>query len=111
MDVAGRKLLREVHRQALTVALAGVGLVLAATLALLIVSPFHLDAVLFEAVSAFGTVGLSTGITGDLPAAGQLILVVLMFTGRVGPITLASTLALSERGRRYDRPEERPIVG
>lgn len=111
VHVAGRKLPREVHRQALTVALAGVGMVLIATLALLIVSPFHLEAVLFESVSAFGTVGHSAGITGDLPAAGQLILVVLMFAGRVGPITLAAALALRERGRRYDLPEERPIVG
>lgn len=111
VHVAGRKLPREVHRQALTVALSGAGLVLAGTVSLLILSPFNLDAVLFESVSALGTVGLSTGITAGLPAAGQLILVVLMFAGRVGPITLASALALRDRGRRYDFPEERPIVG
>lgn len=111
VHVLGRKLPREVHRQALTVVLVGVGLVFAACLALLVLTPFSLDAVLFESVSAFSTVGLSTGITGQLPTAGQLILVVLMFTGRVGPITLASALALRERTRRYDLPEERPIVG
>lgn len=111
VHAVGRKVPREAHRQALTVVLAGTGMVLVATLALLIMSPFRLDAVLFEAVSAFGTVGLSTGITGELPAAGQIILVVLMFAGRVGPITLASALALRERNRRYDLPEERPIVG
>ncbi len=111
VHVLGRKIPREVHRQALTVVLAGVGLVLAATLALLIITPFGFDAVLFEAVSAFGTVGLSTGITGELPAAGQLILVLLMFAGRIGPITFAAALALRERGKRYDLPEERPIVG
>ncbi len=76
-----------------------------------VLTPFRLDSVLFEAASAFGTTGLSTGITGDLPAAGQLVLVVLMFAGRLGPITFASALALRERGRRYDLPEERPIVG
>ncbi|PRW62346.1 TrkH family potassium uptake protein [Actinopolyspora mortivallis] len=111
VHVAGRRLPASVQRQALTVVLVGVGMVFVATLLLLVLSPFRLDAVLFESVSAFGTVGLSTGITEGLPQPGQLVLVVLMFTGRLGPITLASALALRERGRRYDLPEERPIVG
>ena len=81
------------------------------TVTLLAISPFGLDAVLFETVSAFGTVGLSTGITDDLSAPGQLVLTALMFLGRLGPITLASALALRERGRRYELPEERPLVG
>ena len=92
-------------------ALLGVGLVASATVVLLTVSDAGLDAVLFEAVSAFATVGLSTGITASLPVSGQLVLVALMFLGRLGPITLASALALRERGRRYELPEERPIVG
>ena len=66
---------------------------------------------LFEVVSAFATVGLSTGITAGLPQAGQLLLVALMFVGRIGPLTLATALALRERTRRYELPEERPIVG
>ncbi|MFF8601106.1 TrkH family potassium uptake protein [Streptomyces sp. NPDC015232] len=109
--VLGRRLAPHVLRQALTVALLGVGLVMSATLALLSVSEASLEAVLFEVVSAFATVGLSTGITADLPAVGQLILVVLMFIGRIGPITLVSALALRERTRRYELPEERPVIG
>ncbi|MFG2334319.1 TrkH family potassium uptake protein [Streptomyces sp. NPDC048604] len=109
--VLGRRLAPHVLRQALTVALLGVGVVMAATLALLSVSEEPLDAVLFEAVSAFATVGLSTGITADLPALGQLILIGLMFIGRIGPITLVSALALRERTRRYELPEERPVIG
>ena len=66
---------------------------------------------LFESVSAFATVGLSTGITPGLPTAGQLILVGLMFLGRLGPVTLVSALALRESQRRYELPEGRPIVG
>jgi trk system potassium uptake protein TrkH len=85
--------------------------VMAATVTLLEISPIGLDAVLFETVSAFATVGLSTGITDDLPVAGQLVLVALMFVGRLGPITLASALALREHERRYELPEERTIVG
>jgi Trk-type K+ transport system membrane component len=67
--------------------------------------------VLFEVISAFATVGLSTGITGDLGTPGTLLLVVLMFIGRLGPITLASALALRSRPRLYELPQERPIIG
>lgn len=98
-------------RQALSVALLGVALVVVGTLALLALSGLDLDSVLFEAVSAFGTVGLSTGITASLPPAAQYILVVLMFAGRLGPVTLASALALRERRRLFRYPEERLIVG
>jgi trk system potassium uptake protein len=112
-DVAvfGRRISREVQRQALTVALLAVGLAGVATLLLLTVSDLPLDAVLFEAISAFDTVGLSTGITADLPPAGQVILVILMFLGRVGTVTVATGLALQSRQRPYRYPEERPIVG
>ncbi|AWE54347.1 TrkH family potassium uptake protein [Streptomyces nigra] len=109
--VLGRRLAPHVLRQALTVALLGVGLVMGSTLVLLALTDEPMDAVLFETVSAFATVGLSTGITADLPTAGQLLLVVLMFVGRLGPITLVSALALRERTRRYDLPEERPVIG
>jgi len=98
-------------RQALAVALLGVAVVITGTLTLLSVTDFTLDQVLFEVTSAFGTVGLSTGITGQLPAAGQYALIALMFIGRTGPISLASALALRQRRRLYELPEERPIVG
>ena len=107
----GRRISREVQRQALTVVLLAVGLAGVATLLLLTVSDLPLDAVLFEAISAFATVGLSTGITADLPPAGQVILVILMFLGRVGTVTVATGLALQRRQRPYRYPEERPIVG
>ncbi|MFI2370867.1 TrkH family potassium uptake protein [Streptomyces sp. NPDC018833] len=110
-SVLGRRLGPHVLRQALTVALLGVGLVIAATLALLTVSKEPFEDVLFEAVSAFATVGLSTGITADIPVSGQLILIMLMFVGRLGPVTLVSALALRERTRRYQLPEERPVIG
>ncbi|WP_229706882.1 TrkH family potassium uptake protein [Nocardioides deserti] len=98
-------------RQALTIALLGVAAVVASTLVLLEVSEQTTEAVLFEAVSAFATVGLSTGITADLPASGQLVLTALMFLGRLGPITLVSALALRERPTLHRLPEGRPIIG
>uniref|UniRef100_UPI000DD36979 TrkH family potassium uptake protein n=1 Tax=Lentzea terrae TaxID=2200761 RepID=UPI000DD36979 len=111
VHVMNRRLTDQVQRQALTVALLGVGAVMAGTITLLSISPFPLDDLLFETTSAFGTVGMSTGITAQLPAAGQLVLIALMFIGRLGPITLASALALRDRARRYELPEERPVVG
>lgn len=99
------------QRQALTVALLGVGLVVTASFVLQALTPHSFDQVLFETISAFATVGLSTGITADLPDAGQAILVILMFVGRLGPLTLASALAMRERRRTYRLPEERIIVG
>ena len=111
VSVGYRRIPAANQRQALTVALLGVGLVVGATFTLLALTDAPLDRVLFEVISAFGTVGLSTGFTAVLPTAGQLILVALMFLGRTGPLTVAAALALREHGRRYTLPEERTIVG
>lgn len=99
------------QRQALAVVLLGMTVLAVATLTLQVLTDFPLEVLLFEAISAFATVGLSTGITAQLPAAGQLVLVVLMFVGRVGTITVATALALRRRRAAYRYPEERPIVG
>ena len=111
VHVLRRRLAPDVQRQALTVALLSVAAVITATGLLLALGEDSLDQVLFEVVSAFATVGLSTGITADLPAASQLVLVVLMFFGRLGPLTLGTALALRGRPRRFEYPEERAIVG
>jgi trk system potassium uptake protein TrkH len=81
------------------------------TLVLLRGTALPTDKVIFEVISAFGTVGLSTGITAELPPSGQLMLMLLMYVGRVGTITLAASLALGERRMPYRYPEEHPIVG
>jgi trk system potassium uptake protein len=107
----GRRIPHAVLRQGLAVATIGLGAVLVATLAITVLSPLPLARTLFEVVSAFGTAGLSTGITAQLPPAALEILIGLMFLGRTGPITLATALALRERDVRYRFPEERPIIG
>jgi potassium uptake TrkH family protein len=106
-----RRISPAVQRQALAVVLLAVALVSAATLALLVLTTFPLDRILFEVISAAATVGLSTGITADLPPSAQLILVALMYVGRVGTITVAAALALRTHHRLFRYPEERPIVG
>jgi trk system potassium uptake protein TrkH len=99
------------QRQALAVALIGIGAVVLATLAITALSPFPLARTSFEAFSAFGTVGLTTGITAALPLGAQNLLILLMFLGRTGPVTLATALALREHEPRYRYPEERPLIG
>lgn len=109
--VAKRRIEERAIRQALVIALLSIAAVVGSTLVLMELTEFALIDVLFEATSAFAVCGLSTGITPDLPDAGKLLLVGLMFAGRLGPITLVSALALRERADMYRHPEGRPIIG
>lgn len=106
-----RRIDPRVQRQALSIALLGVAAVMAGTLLVVELSGLPLGPVWFEVTSAFGVNGLSTGITAELPRTCQGIIVALMFVGRLGPVTLASALALRERQTRFTYPEGRPIIG
>jgi len=106
-----RRIGTRVERQALTIVLLAIGLVGTGTLVILGLTDLPFSEVLFETISAFATVGLSTGITPDLPPAAQLVIIGLMFVGRVGTITVATALALGSEHKSYRYPEERPIVG
>jgi Trk-type K+ transport system membrane component len=99
------------QRQALTVALLGVAAVATPAVYFTMTTPYGLDESLYEVVSAFATVGLSTGITAHLGSPQQLVLVALMFVGRTGPVTLATALALRHREVLYRLPLERPVIG
>lgn len=101
-----------VVRQAMTVAAAGVGVVALGVGSVRLLDPeFSADQVTFEVISAFATVGLSTGITADLSGASQLILCLLMYLGRIGPITLVAALAAHNIALRFRYPVERPFIG
>lgn len=111
VNIFGKRLSRSVHREAITIALVASAAVVGSTLFLLVNSHLDLDVLLFEAISAFGTVGLSTGITADLPPASQVMLMILMFLGRLGPLTLGTALVLRRRRLLYELPKERPAIG
>lgn len=96
--------------------LAVVGLaiiwVFLATLILTITEKADFLVILFEVVSALGTVGLSMGLTPDLSEVGRVVITITMFLGRVGPLTLA--IAITEKARKpqnIKHPEEKIIVG
>jgi trk system potassium uptake protein TrkH len=65
----------------------------------------------FEVFSALGTVGLSLGLTPLLSPLGQIVIIVLMFVGRLGPLTLASSLTGQEREPRVRLPRGRVLIG
>ncbi len=108
---AGRRITPDVVRQSLALTFLSMTVICLTVVVLLSATRFTLQDVLFEAVSAAGVVGLSTGITHELPSLVQAFLVPIMFVGRLGPITVASALALRTRTRRYELPEGRPVIG
>lgn len=107
----GRRIPESTMRVAISVVVLGATLVSVATGLLLAISGESMDRVLFDSISAFATVGLSTGLAAELPPEGKYVLSVLMFAGRVGTITLATALSLRQRNQLYHYPEERPIIG
>lgn len=111
VEAFGRRVPTSTIRLAVAVAFLGATLVGVATLLLLAVTDLHLDVLLFEVISAFATVGMSTGITETLPDAGKYVLAALMFAGRLGTITLAAALALRHRRRVIRMPAESPTIG
>ncbi|MFP5254753.1 MAG: TrkH family potassium uptake protein [Acidimicrobiia bacterium] len=111
VSLFNRRIPTQAQRQALTVALLAVVIAATSVLLLLRITTLPLDALLFETVSALGTVGLSVGITPLLPDPAKVVLVTLMLLGRVGPPTLFAALVSRESERLYRHPEERPIIG
>ena len=67
--------------------------------------------VLFEATSAFATVGLSMGLTPELSEIGKMIIIFTMFAGRVGPLTLAFAIAKKRKANHYRYPEGKVMIG
>ncbi len=100
--------------RAITVTLLFVAVLFVTTLVLSITensNGFDMSAIMFEASSALGTVGLTTGITGSLTIAGKLIIIVVMLFGRLGPLTLLAALTFNLKPVRYNYTAEAIIVG
>jgi trk system potassium uptake protein TrkH len=79
--------------------------------AILIIDSFTLEQTMFEAVSAFGTVGLSMGITSQLSSISKFLIVLLMYIGRVGPLTVLFALSQRKKPPHYTLAEEKITIG
>ncbi|MCJ7471848.1 MAG: Trk family potassium uptake protein, partial [Actinobacteria bacterium] len=97
--------------RALTLTLTAIALVIFSTIGLLVFENCSLKDALFEAISAFGTVGLTTGITGSLTMPGKIILILSMFIGRIGISTLSVAIAFRSSVSKISYPEDTITIG
>lgn len=108
----GRRISPAVQRRATAVILIALALIVLAALLIAQVAPqLAMRDIAFECISAFATVGLSTGITAQLPPLGKGIIIALMFVGRVGPVTIGAAMILRARRTDYRYPQEDPVIG
>lgn len=111
VELYGRSIPKQVIYRSVAIAFISFALLVVFLILLVRTQPLPFLSLAFEAVSAFGTVGLTVGATPHLDTVGRLLVIVLMFIGRTGPLTFA--LAVGERpaAGRYSYPEERVMVG
>ena len=106
-----RRIPHETVRRAFTITTLSVFVVVAAVLLLNYFDNFSLMESAFEVFSAFGTVGLSMGITPKLSSIGKIVIIVVMFIGRVGPLSLALTLLIQQKEPKVEYPKESISIG
>ena len=94
--------------KAFLIILMGIIIIFCGTLILSLFENFSFIKILFEVVSAFGTVGLSTGITGALSIGGKGTIIIIMFMGRLGPLTIMA--ALSQKKSKYQLYYSRAVI-
>lgn len=105
------RLAQERVLKALTIALLALLLVLTVSMILSTTEEGDFLEILFETTSAFGTVGLSMGLTPDLTVFGKVLISITMFAGRLGPLTLAYALGPKKGKELYRHPEGKMIIG
>lgn len=110
-EVWSRRITSKWVESAAMVLFLAIGVISASVVILSITETASLMDILFEEVSAFSTVGLSTGLTPNLTDIGKLVIIASMFIGRIGPITLLLSLAQQRRRATYDLPEEPLLIG
>nr|PZN27154.1 MAG: TrkH family potassium uptake protein [Pseudomonadota bacterium] len=106
-----RALRPETIRRAMGVSFLSIGILSLGLFVLLLLEDHAPLALAFEAFSAFTTTGLSTGITADLGAPGKLLVAIMMYVGRIGPLTLALALSGKVPQAAVRLPEERVLIG
>ena len=111
-EIFGRRFSKELVYKAFALLFIGMTLVMAVTMMLTITEPGEsFISLLYEATSAFGTVGLTMGVTTRLSSAGKCIIIIMMYLGRVGPLTVALALTHKHKKSRYKYPEGKVLIG
>lgn len=105
------RLAKDRLNKAVTLVLIALTIVIFVSMILSTTEDFDFLKILFETTSAFGTVGLSMGITGDLTDIGKLLIALTMFIGRLGPLTLAYALGPKSERELYRHPEGKITIG
>ncbi|KQC09932.1 MAG: hypothetical protein APR54_12400 [Candidatus Cloacimonas sp. SDB] len=106
-----RKISEEIVNKALTVFMLTLSWTIVMTLFISYLEDFSFIELLFEMISAFGTVGLSAGITSSLSFTSKIIIILTMFFGRLGPLALAMSLIINRQPESIQYPEDRVMVG
>ena len=111
VNIGNRRLPRSIQRQALTIVGLTASVSAFAIVIMRLTTEFPLDMIIFDVLSAVCTVGLSTGVTMDMHDPGKVMFAILMFIGRVGPVSMATALALRKVKRHFEYPKESPLIG
>ena len=111
VNIGNRRLPRSIQRQALTIVGLTASVSAFAIVIMRLSTEFPLDMIIFDVLSAVCTVGLSTGVTMDMHDPGKVMFAILMFIGRVGPVSMATALALRKAKRHFEYPKESPLIG
>ena len=111
LKVFRREIYDEDLSKAVTVTLLAIFMCTVSVMMLTLIEPFSLNELIFEVTSAFGTAGLSQGITGELTNVSKIILMILMFIGRIGLVTFIFTFRADDSEPRVRYPKERIIIG
>jgi Trk-type K+ transport system membrane component len=111
VNIGNRRLPRSIQRQALTIVGLTASASAVAVFIMRLTTDFPLDMIIFDVLSAVCTVGLSTGVTMEMHDPGKVMFAILMFIGRVGPVSMATALALRKVKRHFEYPKESPLIG
>lgn len=111
VSLMGRRIPKDLIVRAFTITVYSIGFIFFILFILSITENAPLNVLLFEVISAFGTVGMSMGLTPELSATGKGVIAFMMFAGRVGPITIAFALARRKGKAKYKFAEEKIMIG
>jgi len=111
VNIGNRRLPRSMQRQALTIVTVTSFVIIGATMVLRLTTPYTLDQILLVVFSAVGTVGLDSGMTATMNDGAKFLVSLLMLFGRLGPIVVATSIALRRTRRHFEYPKERPLIG